>query len=310
MEAYGADINDRPLSVPGGKQRILIEGYEIPLPFKNCLAYLPCRKPTEDELGTLPHVIMTSDVDWDPCIYDNIIEDIAVFHDLSIDLIQHDNPFDDYGEYRHRTVATHNLLDEEEFFDSMECVDYDDLVDDFIDAHNPTVVDNIYNVTAAKVMSQPPNFELLRPLFGWAPTDTIKRTFNVTTQYARGSVSDTLKHHWRSRFPACNVKRRNEPVATDTVFSDTPAVDSGVAAAQIFVGREYLVVDAYCLKTDKKFVNTLEDNIRERGAMDKLVSDCAKAETSNRVKDILRALCISKWYSEPYHQNRNFAENK
>jgi hypothetical protein len=44
--------------------------------------------------------------------------------------------------------------------------------------------------------------------------------------------------------------------------------------------------------------------------MDKLVSDCAKAETSKHVKDILRALCISKWYSETYHQNQNFAENR
>jgi hypothetical protein len=122
-------------------------------------------------------------------------------------------------------------------------------------------------------------------------------------------VSDTLKQHWRSRFPACNVKRRNEVVATDTVFSDTPAVDSGVTAAQIFVGRESLVADVYGLKTDKEFVNTLEDNIRERGAMDKLISDFSKAKMSERVKHILRALCISSWYSEPYHQNQNFAEN-
>jgi hypothetical protein len=86
----------------------------------------------------------------------------------------------------------------------------------------------------------------------------------VTTQYARGRVSDTLKQHWR--FPACNVKRLNEPVATDTVFSDTPAVDCGVTAAQIFVGHESLVADVYGLKTDKEFVNTLEDNIPERGA--------------------------------------------
>jgi hypothetical protein len=94
------------------------------------------------------------------------------------------------------------------------------------------------------------------------------------------------------------------------VFSDTPAVDSGVTAAQIFVGRESLVADVYGLKTDKAFVNTFEDNIRERGAMYKLISDCAKAEMSERVKHILTALCISSWYSEPYHQNPNFAENQ
>ena len=44
--------------------------------------------------------------------------------------------------------------------------------------------------------------------------------------------------------------------------------------------------------------------------MDKLISDCAKAEMSNRVKQILGALCISSWYSEPYHENQNFAENR
>ncbi len=44
--------------------------------------------------------------------------------------------------------------------------------------------------------------------------------------------------------------------------------------------------------------------------MDKLISDCAKAEMSSRVKDILRALIIESWHSEPYHQNQNFAENR
>ena len=38
-----------------------------------------------------------------------------------------------------------------------------------------------------------------------------------------------------------NVPRRHEPVATDTIFSDTPAVDSGVKQAQVFVGRDSLV---------------------------------------------------------------------
>jgi hypothetical protein len=64
-----------------------------------------------------------------------------------------------------------------------------------------------------------PNFKLLRPLFGWTPADTIKCTFKVTTLYARGRVLDALKLHWRSRFLAYNVKRCNEPVGTDTVYT-------------------------------------------------------------------------------------------
>ena len=73
-------------------------------------------------------------------------------------------------------------------------------------------------------------------MFAWAPADTIRRTIETTTQYARGRVSDNIRQHWKSRFTACNVRRRNEAVATDTVFSDTPAVDSGVKAAQLFIG--------------------------------------------------------------------------
>ena len=69
--------------------------------------------------------------------------------------------------------------------------------------------------------------------------------------------------------------------------------------AQVFVGRDTLVADAYP-KSGKQFVNTLEDNIRRQGAMDKLLSDSPKTEISNKVMDILRAYHISNWHSEPY----------
>lgn len=44
--------------------------------------------------------------------------------------------------------------------------------------------------------------------------------------------------------------------------------------------------------------------------MDKLISDGSKAETSAWIKDILRALVIADWHSEPYQENQNFAENR
>jgi hypothetical protein len=87
-------------------------------------------------------------------------------------------------------------------------------------------------------------------------------------------------------------------------------VDIGSIAAQLFVCRNTLVADTYGIKTDREIVNTLEGNIRERGATDKLISDGTKAEMSDCVKDILRALVISDWQSEPYHQNQNFSENR
>ena len=108
--------------------------------------------------------------------------------------------------------------------------------------------------------------------------------------------------------PALNVHRRNESVATDTVFSDTPAVDNGVTSAQFFIGCDSMVCDLYPLKSSKQFVNTLEDNIRERGAMNKLISNSAQVEISNKVKDILRTLIIGSWQSEPYYQHQNPSE--
>jgi hypothetical protein len=96
----------------GGKQCILVDGHQLPLDFKNGLPYLRCRKPTEAELGLLPHNIMTSDIEWDPSLYDNIIEDIKKFHDTKEDEYEHED-FNCYGEYRHRTVAKHLTLPEE-----------------------------------------------------------------------------------------------------------------------------------------------------------------------------------------------------
>ena len=80
--------------------------------------------------------------------------------------------------------------------------------------------------------------------------------------------------------------------------------------AQSFVGKRTLVTDVYPLKSQKQFVNTLEDNIRFRGAMTKLISDYAKVEISNKVKDILRMYHSSSRNSEPFHQNQNPAEGR
>ena len=91
-----------------------------------------------------------------------------------------------------------------------------------------------------------------------------------------------MKKHWKSWNPALNIPQTHEPVATDTVFSDTPAVDSGVKQAQVFVGKDTLVAD--------EFVNTLEGNIRRWTAMHKLLSDSAKTEISNKVMDIQRGI--------------------
>jgi hypothetical protein len=72
-ESHGADINEKPRLIPGGKQRILMDNYQIPLDINNRLAYLRCRPPTPHKLETLPSIIMIADVDSYPSIFDNDI---------------------------------------------------------------------------------------------------------------------------------------------------------------------------------------------------------------------------------------------
>ena len=66
----------------------------------------------------------------------------------------------------------------------------------------------------------------------------------------------------------------DEPFETDTIYSNTPFVDDGSTRTQLFVRKKLLVSYVYGMKTDKQFVNTLEENIRACGAMSKLVSGC------------------------------------
>ena len=152
-------------------------------------------------------------------------------------------------------------------------------------------------------MNVVPDYKALGKFLLNAPEHIIHHTLSNTSQFARWPMSDKLKKMFKSPFPACNVPRRNEDVATDTVFSDTPAYGGGEMLAQIFVGCKTYLTDVYGLKSQRQFVNALQDQIRERGAMDRLLSDRAQAEISARVKEILGAYSIGDWQSEPYHQH-------
>ena len=184
-------------------------------------------------------------------------------------------------------------------------------INNVIHVHQLNKLGNYERTFNTIINQKQPNYDILKPYFLHMDNETIKHTLDCTTQYGRtNSNSLQLKQTFKTPFPACNVKRRNEPVATDTVFSSTPAIDNGCKIAQIYVGKETLVIDIYPIKNEKEFYSTLQDNIRERGAMSLLISDRAKVEISQRCQDILRAYCIKDWQSEPHYQHQNYAERK
>ncbi|EEC51029.1 predicted protein [Phaeodactylum tricornutum CCAP 1055/1] len=280
LEHFHNNVEDRSRTVGGDQRIVTLDDYIIPLHIRQGLPYMDMRCPTDAEFTSLPHVILTSDVDWDPSVLDNEIDLATDWYDTVQDLPHYhmsNRVLTTWANisiviFRFVTLATMPLTHE------IQRNDHD--------------------------------YETLRPCLGWVSADTVRKTIQATTQYAREVYHAPLRKHYKSRFPALNVHRRNEPVATNTIWSDTPAVDSGAKFAQLFVGRRSLVTDVYPMKTDKEFVNALEDHIRFRGAMDKLISDRAQVEISKKVMDITRAYNIDQWQSEPHHQHQNFAERR
>ena len=78
--------------------------------------------------------------------------------------------------------------------------------------------------------------------------------------------------------------------------------------AQFLVGKDTLVCDAYEIKSQKQFINTLYDNIKIRGAMNTIITDGEKYEFLKKVADLLRSLFTKQYESEPYHHYQNKAE--
>jgi hypothetical protein len=76
-----------------------MDGCQLPLEFKNSLPYLCCCKPNDEELSLLPHIIMTSDVIWDPSFFDNNNDNIQEFYDPVEEIPEHEYSFDHFGEY-------------------------------------------------------------------------------------------------------------------------------------------------------------------------------------------------------------------
>ena len=289
LESHGITVDDKSSILGIGTQTLQTpEGYTIPLTFHNGLPYMDIRPFTNSEWDSLPHIILTSNEEWDPANLD---------HDTSAEVQElPDNP----------TAYDYSLFDARGF----PTQDPVSVVANLLEwEYDPG--DIALDISSAESIPKPPDYLSLRKYFLNAPVDVLKHTFQSTTQYARsGWITGRITNTFRSPFPAMNVPRRQEAVATDTIYSDTPAIDNGSTCAQFYVGVKSKFCDVFGMKSDSQFANSLFDIIRMRGAMDTLISDRAQSETSRRVQDILRHLFIKDWQSEPHFQHQNPAERR
>ena len=167
-----------------------------------------------------------------------------------------------------------------------------------------------------KIKRSFPDLDTLKPNLGWVNNDRIQKSLEKTTQFYRATDFYPFRKHYKSRFPAANVRRLNEWYGTDTYFSDVPATDDGIPGhggctmAQVYNGLTSDYVLAMPMREESDMPETLEEFIRKVGAMRGLFSDNAKSEMSRKVKDIQRMYCIDDAQSEPHYQNQNKCERR
>eukprot|EP00986_Skeletonema_menzelii_P011620 scaffold6063_cov97-Skeletonema_menzelii.AAC.1 len=256
--------------------------------------------PTDEDLK-LPTISMTRGVPWDPSRYDKVKSaDIPDFDPSSSDLeVIHPN-FNVYGEYtNHHTYGEQVTLHMEAYEDLRQVsVAYQrrvastgELLPDLTDpihcayhlSYNSTMYTEIYQCYALLINPfnldysvsyneqkvNPIEYESNRKFFLNQPLQVIRSTYDATTRYYRHVPSTNRFMTYRSPYPALNHFRRHEIVFTDTVFSDRTAW-GGIEAAQVFVGKMSRYISVHGCKSDADFARCLEDEIRKRGAMDKL----------------------------------------
>ena len=265
----------------GGTQLInTLDGYSVPLLIKDGLAYAtPLGRLTNLDMDTYPHVFITSPDKWD--------------HSHVLDQLFGDPMFDTHGGFNQPIIANlNNLLDAPPG-----------------DCESCTEISSVFTANLHQSSPQEPDWNTQRPSPAWTSPSSIKDTFNVTTRHGTApNTQDYIKNHFKPRNPVSSIPRCSEDLATDTIFSDTPAVDDGSTMAQFFCGHDTLVCDAYGIKSTKQFINTLSDNIRKWGAMDTLISDGGNYDISKGVTDLLHSLFTQDYQPESYHQDQTKTE--
>ena len=280
LEWLQTNVDETSVKVGGTQLITTLDEYSVPVLIKDDLAYATSLgRPTKQDMDTYPHVFITSPDKWD--------------HSQVPDQPFGDPMFDAYGDFNKHIIANLNTL-----LDAPpgDCGLYTD-------------ISSVFTANLHQSSPQEPDWNSQHPFLAWASPSSIKDTFNVTTRHGTApNTQDYIKKHFKSRNPVFSIPRCSEDVATDTIFSDTPAVDDGSTMAQFFCGHNTLVCDAYGIKSTKQFINTLSDNIRKWGAMDTLISDGGNYDISKGVTDFLHFLVIQDYQSESYHQDQNKTE--
>ena len=212
LEHFGSIVHDSAITAGGHQMVVTHEGYAIPLHIRNGLYYMHMSPATDTELEQLPHVFLTADPRWNPDIVDE-----EFFFDVSDTLL--DAPIvHDCRDAR----DTHLDLFASQHTHSGH---HGDIM--IICNHLGAAVDGlaIFSQTMKRCL---PDLDVLLPHFGWVGKERIRDTLAKTSQHYQADNRVPMRKHFRSHFPAANVRCLNEWYSTETFIADEPAFDDGI----------------------------------------------------------------------------------
>ncbi len=107
LEWFKNNVNDKSIKVGGLQCITTLEDYVIPLNIVQGLPQMTIHPFSDQEWEDLPHVILTSELDWDPGQLDVALEDDDQWFDAINDLEgdPFTNLYDEFGNYHHCVVV-------------------------------------------------------------------------------------------------------------------------------------------------------------------------------------------------------------
>ena len=203
LEWFQTHVHETSVKVGGTQLINTLDGYSVPLPIKDGLAYATSLgRLTNLDMDTYPHVFITSPDKWD--------------HSQVPDQLFGDPMFDACGDFNKPIITNlNNLLDAPPG-----------------DCESCTEISSVFTANLNQSSPQEPDWNTQRPSLAWTSPSSIKDTFNVTTRHGTApNTQDYIENHFKPRNPVSSIPRCSEDLATDTIFSDTPAVDDGSTMA-------------------------------------------------------------------------------
>ena len=315
LRDYGTKVESKAIK-HGGEQLVSMDGKDIFLGIKNCLAYFRHRLPTEEELSKLvPINITQGNEPWDPRDERHTMGEAERFK-LEVEKLakadaEAEAEEEENSKFSYYLEVDADFLEKEKDFnyvkiDSNAAIQHlEDLTSDI--ELKSDLIDELPHMHRA--LPEKVDYDKLSRYFLYRPKRIIKKTLQNTTQLVNPIIHSPMRRYLKSRTEMLRYGRLNEAMATDTYFAITKSLE-GYWCSQAFYGVKSRRIEVRGMKTEAEFYQVYQDFLREVGIPHTLRRDNARSEGSERVRQLNRDLIIADEFTEPYSPWQNPAENR